>query len=104
MGELEEFLTSLAAIATIEEEDEVRAPQEPSKPATNDAEALKELGELVQCLAEDGKLQGSERELVEGLVKRGDARLLAAYDVYVDSQASMIWWTRSCASRGATPS
>ena len=26
------------------------------------------------------------RELVEGLVKRGDARLLAAYDVYVDSQ------------------
>mmetsp|Transcript_10131 Transcript_10131/g.26827 ORF Transcript_10131/g.26827 Transcript_10131/m.26827 type:complete len:640 (-) Transcript_10131:69-1988(-) len=86
-GELEEFLTSLAAIATVEEdEEEVRSPQEPSKPATNDAEALKELAELVQCLAEDGKLQGSERELVEGLVKRGDARLLAAYDVYVDSQ------------------
>ena len=87
-GELEEFLTSLAAIATVEEDEEgdVRAPQEPSKPATNDAEALKELAELVQCLAEDGKLQGSERELVEGLVKRGDARLLAAYDVYVDSQ------------------
>ena len=42
------------------------APQEPSKPATNDAEALKELAELVQCLAEDGKLQGSERELWKG--------------------------------------
>ena len=61
-GELEEFLTSLAAIATVEEDEEgdVRAPQEPSKPATNDAEALKELAELVQCLAEDGKLEGSE--------------------------------------------
>ena len=35
----------------------MRAPREPSKPATNDAEALKELAELVQCLAEDGKLQ-----------------------------------------------
>ena len=43
------------------------------------------LAELVSA-SRRRQAQGGERELVEGLVKRGDARLLAAYDVYVDSQ------------------
>ena len=87
-GELEEFLTSLAAIATAGDEEETAEVARALAPAAaaNDAEALQELAELVGCLADDGKLAGGERAAVEGLVARGDARLLAAYDVYVDSQ------------------
>lgn len=53
---------------------------------TADDLALNELGELASCLAEEGKLSREELHYLDQLLGKRDARLLAAYDIYVESQ------------------
>ena len=112
-GALEDFLASLAALAKHgaaaadrpppppaaagpaaaaappappAEADVALKAADPAGAEAPDAEALRELSELIACLVDDGKLAGEELAHLERLVASRDARLLAAYDVYVDGQ------------------
>lgn len=52
----------------------------------DDDDALREMSELVSCLHGEGKLTHEEVRKVTQLLVEGDVRLLAAYDVYVETQ------------------
>ncbi|KAJ8607921.1 hypothetical protein CTAYLR_009102 [Chrysophaeum taylorii] len=67
--------------------------------ATDDV-ALKELIDLISCLVDEGKLTDDEHRYLSQLLVNCDARLLAAYDVYVESQD--VAALQLCAARNDT--
>jgi len=70
---------------TEEEEDIATLLLKAPKPADDDVAVL-EIGKLVECLAQDSKLREAEHDRLTHLLKTRDPRLLAAFDVYEESQ------------------
>lgn len=86
-NDLETFLGTLAVAGRTELAAPAAAPERADdSPAVDESLAVRELVEFVGCLVEDKKLDDDDKSYLLKLVNDKDDRLVAAYDLYVETQ------------------